>query len=135
MNLSNALFDSYFPSIASQAVASGSSLKVDIVENDKGYTVTADVPGYSRDDLEVEFNDGILKLEARIQDSTGEAQKDEKGSRRYVYRERHSGRQARSFRFADDVDGKKIDAKLTDGVLEVFIPKAAREKQRLVAIK
>lgn len=136
MNLSTRIFDDYLPSLGAQAFApfaAEEALKVDIAESAKGYTVTADVPGYARSDLAVEFSDGVLKLEARAATAATEAEAKDQPS--YLYKERSRGRRARSFRFADEVNGKKIDAKLADGVLEVFVPKAASPAQRTVEIK
>lgn len=91
---------------------------VDIIENAKEYTVTAELPGVNKDDVKVDVRNGVLTLsgERRYESETG---KDEKHHRI----ERFYGSFTRSFTVPEDVSADKINAQFTDGVLKVRLPK------------
>lgn len=92
---------------------------VDIYESDKELLVVADLPRVTRDALTVEVNHPELKIEGRV---TGKDL-----PREYVY--------TRSFHLDSSVDVSKIEAKLTDGVLEVHLPKSEPFQVRKIAVK
>lgn len=100
-----------------------------IVENDKEYTIKADLPEVQKKDIEVKVENGVLTIcgERRVEKSS----EDEKQHRR----ESFYGTFSRSFTLPDNIDHSKIAAECKDGVVKVHIPKAQSEKKSAVSIK
>lgn len=93
---------------------------VDIEETDLAYKVEAELPGVKKDDVAVEFRDGVLHIagETREKERTGIIHR----------RTRRTGRFSYQVSLPGDVETDQIDASLTDGVLTVTLPKANTEK-------
>jgi HSP20 family protein len=100
---------------------------VDIFETDRAITLLADLPGVRPDDLTVDLRDSVLTLTGRI--TTAEGPKEE-----VLLREHRSGTFLRQFSLAETIDQAKIDARLTDGVLRLELPKVEKAKPRQIAI-
>ncbi len=94
--------------------------RVEITENDKAIWLIADMPGVGTNGANVELNENILSLEGSVENS------EKRGSRHY----------SRRFTLTDSAlfDVDKITAKMTNGVLEVEIPKAAKPKPKQIKI-
>jgi HSP20 family protein len=104
---------------------------VDVVEKEKAYEISAELPGMDEKDIDVAVSNGVLTVKGEKKETREEKQKD------YYVSERHYGSFARSFRVPDDVDPKKIEAKFEKGVLAVTLPKtaAAQKPEQKIAIK
>ena len=102
---------------------------VDIVEHDKDYQVTAELPGMGEKDIDVKFADGVLTIKGEKKEESEEQQKD------YYRSERRFGAFQRSFRVPDGIDGDKIEANVKDGVLTVTLPRSEASKPRKVDIE
>ncbi|MBQ7247205.1 MAG: Hsp20/alpha crystallin family protein [Lachnospiraceae bacterium] len=100
-------------------------MRTDVRENEHGYQLDIDLPGYGKDDVKVQLKEGYLTVNATKASSNDE--KDEKG--RYVRRERYTGSMSRSFYVGDDVTDADIKAKFKDGILTLDIPKVEPKKQ------
>ena len=101
---------------------------VDMFENGDVLVIKAELPGLSRDDIEVNIDDGKLTL-------SGERKSDnevEKG--KFYRRERTYGKFVRSFALPGDVDPEKVSAEFKDGVLKVEIPKPEDKKPRQITV-
>jgi len=100
-----------------------------ITENDKEYTIKADLPEVKKDDIDVSVSNGVLTLsgERRYEKSTD----DEKEHRRETFH----GSFQRSFALPDDVDVEGIKADTKDGVLVVHMPKQVAQKPEAISIK
>jgi HSP20 family protein len=90
---------------------------VDIVEGDKAYEVTADLPGYDDKNVEVKVGAGRLTIKGEVQAETEENKPD------YHLRERYAGSFERSFGIPQGVDADRIEASFRKGVLTVTLPK------------
>ena len=90
---------------------------VDIVEKDKAYEVTADLPRLDEKNIEVKVVNGNLTIKGEMQEEKEEKKKD------YHLRERYFGAFERSFRIPEGVDTDKIEASFNKGVLTVTLPK------------
>lgn len=100
-----------------------------ITENDKEYTIKADLPEVKKDDIDVTVKNGVLTLsgERRYEKSS----EDEKEHRRETFH----GSFQRSFSVPEDVDVDGIKADSRDGVLIVHLPKQAVKKPEAISIK
>jgi HSP20 family protein len=93
------------------------SYPVDMTESDGKVVVDAEMPGFQRDEINVDINAGRLRIAAERQESEGE----EEGTPHL--RERRYSRIERSFTLPSEVDPSKASAKLQDGVLHIEMPK------------
>lgn len=92
------------------------SFMMDVQENPDGYVVEATMPGVSRDEIDVELNEGHLNISVDKKDS------EEVAKRNYIHRETSSYRATRSV-YLKDADTAGLTASLKDGVLTVNVPK------------
>jgi len=99
--------------------SSWSSPAVDIVDKEKAYEITAEVPGMNADNLEVKLANDRLMIRGEKKESREETRADSHLS------ERRYGSFERNFRVPEGVDPEKIGATLKDGVLTVVLPKKA----------
>ncbi len=102
---------------------------IDIAEDEAAVTVTAEVPGMSKGDLEVRVDNGVLVL-------TGEKKEEHTREGAGYHRiERRYGQFERRIRLPDYVDAEKIGAAYENGVLKLTMPKAEAAKARSIQIK
>jgi HSP20 family protein len=114
-----------------ESIAWPTEPKVDVAENDKAITVTAELPGIEEKDVDVTVGDGYISISG---EKKTETEKKQKGG---YLQERSYGSFHRSFRLPETVDADKISADLKKGVLTVTLPKtaAAAASSRKVSIK
>lgn len=101
---------------------------VDIFEDKTGITVQADMPGVSKDRLEVHIDSDTLSIE-------GEAVIPMPEGMQPLYADVRSTRYERSFSLSRELDGEKIAANLKDGVLTLRIPKREEHKPRKIEVR
>lgn len=94
-------------------------MKTDIAESEKDFTLSVEVPGLDKKDINLALEDGYLNITATKEESSGE--KDKKGN--YIRRERSFGSYQRSFYVGENVKENNIKAKMDKGVLTVVIDK------------
>ncbi|HEA18727.1 hypothetical protein LCGC14_3067000 [marine sediment metagenome] len=106
--------------------------KVDIVEDDKSYSLSAELPGLVLDNINLEISDGILTLSGEKK-----TEKEEGKDSNYHMMERSYGFFKRSFSLPPSVEEDKIKADFKKGVLHVSMPKSAKaqQQQRKITIK
>ena len=104
------------------------SVAVDVAETDDEYVVVADLPGFDREDIDVELAGETLTVSAAADGN------DEDDDRRYLRRERPQGPVSRSVRLPEAVDPEATDAAYEAGVLTVTLPKAAGTGGRSIPI-
>ena len=98
----------------------GKAFNVDVKDNGDSYELKAELPGVSKDNINLSYKDNYLTI-STTQDESRE-EKDDKGN--YIRRERYSGSMSRSF-YIDNVDEAKCQADFKDGILTVNMPKRA----------
>ncbi|MEB2348660.1 MAG: Hsp20/alpha crystallin family protein [Comamonadaceae bacterium] len=107
-----------------------SQIRVDVREDDNGYTVQAEMPGVPKDDIQVSIDGAVVSLRAQVQ------QHDEKKDGEKVLRsERYFGAVARSFQLPMEVDTAKAKARYDNGVLTLALPKKIESKAQRLAIE
>ncbi len=112
------LFDQMERSFWKDTGASFSSFPTDIKDEGDQFTLTAELPGFNKEDIRLDLNNGVLTIAAKHEDTT--EQKDEKGN--YLCRERHYGSYQRSFSVSG-IDESAITASYENGVLKLDLPK------------
>jgi len=101
---------------------------VDIFETETSMTVLADMPGVKASDLKIDLRENVLTLMGRVSAS-------ESAEELSVLREYESGMFFRQFTLGETIEQSKIDAKLTDGVLRLELPKLERARPRQIAVR
>ena len=96
-----------------------STFKTDIRENEDGYVLEADLPGFKKEDIQIDLEDGYMTISAKRENKFEE--KDKKGN--FVRCERSFGSFSRSFD-TTGIDVEHMKASFADGVLTLSMPKA-----------
>ena len=108
-------------------------MKTDVKDVNDHYEVAVDMPGFQKDEVNVELENGYLTISAAK--GLDKDQKDDEGH--YIRQERYSGSCSRSF-YVGDIQPEDIHAKYEDGILKLTLPKAdqkAIEHQNRIAIQ
>ena len=95
-------------------------MRTDIHEHESGYEIDIDLPGFKKDEITLELENGYLTVGA----SKGLEKNEEDGKRRVIRQERYSGAMQRSFFVGRNLTEEDIKAKFEDGVLHLELPKA-----------
>jgi HSP20 family protein len=125
------LFESLFsdPRVAiTEASVEEGALAVDVSEDPRSVIVRASLPGFTKDNVDVEVHDGVLTIKA-----TQSEQREEKGERFYR-KERRFGSVSRRIALPCAVQDAEAKADLTDGVLTLRLPKSQKDSPRKVSI-
>jgi HSP20 family protein len=101
---------------------------IDIFETSDGLVLQADLPGVSSESLELQVQDNKLSLFGKVSLTIPP-------EARLIHQEYQVGHFLRSFILSDEVDHERISAKLTQGVLEVFLPRLAKPEPRRIPIQ
>lgn len=104
---------------------------VNVEETSDELLLTAELPGMTREDIELEMENNILTIRGEKRDVRKEGDE----SKKYHLWERRYGTFQRSFTLPRTVKAEEIDAEFVDGVLHVRLPKVAEAKSRRIAIR
>ena len=99
-------------------------MKTDVKEEDNQYVVSIDLPGFSKEDINLELNEGYLTISASK--NMNNDKNDKKG--RLIRQERYSGSMQRSFYVGDQITEEDVKASFKHGVLSLTIPKKEQQK-------
>ena len=103
--------------------------KVDVVEKDNAYMVTAELPGVRKEDIHISIDGPQVTIEGEVK----QEKKDEKD--RELHTERVYGKVVRSFTLPQEVDDAKAEAKFRDGLLELTLPKKSAAQRKQISIQ
>ena len=112
----------------------GNVMKTDVKETDTGYEVDIDLPGFKKDEINAQLDNGYLTISASK--GLDKDEKDKKG--KYIRKERYAGAMSRSFYVGENVTQEDIKAKYEDGILRLSVPKKeakAVEDKKYIAIE
>ena len=104
-------------------------MKIDVAEDEKSYTVQADIPGVRKEDIQVDIDGETISVRAEAK-----REKEEKKDEKVVYSERSYGMVSRSFSLPSEVDEKAAKAEYKDGVLKLVLPKKANGGGRRISV-
>ena len=99
-------------------------MKTDLKEHEDGYELSVDLPGFKKDQIQLQLSNGYLTVSAAK--GIEEEGKDKKG--RLVHQERFSGSMSRSYYVGENLEEEDIKAKFENGVLTLDFPKAEQKK-------
>jgi HSP20 family protein len=105
-------------------------IKMDVKENDGAYVVHAEIPGVKKEDIKIDVEGNMVSISAEVKQ-----EKEIKEGERVIRSERYYGNVSRSFSLGQDVDQGAAQAKYSDGVLELTLPKRAGARASKIVVK
>ena len=135
-NLFDDWMDFSFPDIdkALYGKHAKNEMKTDVRETEDGYELDIDLPGFKKDEVTAQLDNGYLTIQASK--GLDKEQKDKKG--KYIRKERYAGSMSRSFYVGENVTQEDVHAKYEDGILKLSVPKKeakAVEQTKHIAIE
>ena len=109
-------------------------MKTDVRETDNSYELDIDLPGFKKDEVNLELKDGYLTIQA----AKGLDKEEPEKKGKYIRQERYAGACSRSFYVGEHVEPEDIRAKFENGILQISLPKAAKKqlpKSNVIAIE
>jgi len=101
----------------------GGLMRADVKENDDGYEVHLDLPGFKKEDVKAQLKEGYLTVTATRQSNV-----DDSKNEKYIRRERYMGSVSRSFYVGENLTEEDIKAKFDNGTLILSLPKVPQKK-------
>lgn len=104
-------------------------IKLEVSEDDKAYTVLAEIPGVKKEDIKVSIEGSQVAISAEVKN-----EKEAKDGQKLLRSERFYGQVSRAFALAQEVDEATAEAKYSDGVLALTLPKRATSRTKQLSI-
>ena len=130
-NLFDEFFDDDFPMIPMRSIRNPlygknakNLMKTDVRETDNTYELDIDLPGFKKDEVQLDLKDGYLTISAAK--GFDKDQEDKKG--KYIRQERYAGACSRSFFVGEEIEPRDVSAKFEDGILRVSLPKQVKKE-------
>ena len=130
-NLFDEFVDDDFPMIPMRSIRhpmygknAKNLMKTDVRETDDTYELDVDLPGYKKDEVQLDLKDGYLTISAAK--GLDKDQEDKKG--KYIRQERYAGACSRSFFVGEGIEPRDVSAKFEDGILRVSLPKQVKKE-------
>lgn len=130
-NLFDEFFDDDFPMIPMRSIRNPlygknakNLMKTDVRETDNTYELDVDLPGFKKDEVQLDLKDGYLTISAAK--GLDKDQEDKKG--KYIRQERYAGACSRSFFVGEGIEPQDVSAKFEDGILRVSLPKRVKKE-------
>ena len=130
-NLFDEFFDDDFPMIPMRSIRNPlygknakNLMKTDVRETDNIYELDIDLPGFKKDEVQLDLKDGYLTISAAK--GLDKDQEDKKG--KYIRQERYAGACSRSFFVGEGIEPRDVSAKFEDGILRVSLPKQVKKE-------
>jgi len=114
----DSLFRGFMVRPVFQGAAGAPQMKLEVTEDDKAYTVKAEIPGVKKEDIHISVDGNLVSISAEVKKET-----EQKEGKKVVHSERYYGKVSRSFTLDKEVEQGAAKAKYTDGVLEAVLPK------------
>ena len=105
-------------------------IKMDVKEDDKSYTVHAEIPGVKKEDIHVSIDGNQVSITAEVKKVT-----EQKEGEKVLRSERYYGKVSRSFSLGQDVNEAEAKAKYAEGVLELTLPKKAASAAKKLTVQ
>ena len=130
-NLFDEFFDDDFPMIPMRSIRNPlygknakNLMKTDVRETDNTYELDVDLPGFKKDEVQLDLKDGYLTISAAK--GLDKDQEDKKG--KYIRQERYAGACSRGFFVGEGIEPRDVSAKFEDGILRVSLPKQVKKE-------
>lgn len=124
------LFRGFFRPASVTGNGGNMQIKVDVTEDEKTYTVQAEIPGVDKNDINVAIDSNQVTITAEVK-----REAETKEGTRVLRTERYYGKTYRSFTLAQEVDDAAAEARYANGVLTLVLPKKAAQSARKLTIQ
>lgn len=112
-----------------QGATPAPQMKLDVSEDDKSYTIKAEIPGVKKEDIHMSVDGNVVSISAEVKRET-----EKKEGKKVVHSERYFRQVSRSFTLAKEVDQAKASAKYEEGVLEAVLPKKQGSAAKQISV-
>ena len=116
------------------AIGRRDTIGTEIYESEKDFLLLCAVPGFERDDIDVELKDGLLSIRAGRKEETAAAADANEGEQTTEESFSSERRLETVFKLSSKIDAEKINVALADGVLRVTLPKAPEAQARRIEV-
>ena len=103
-------------------------MKTDVKEDENGYELSIDLPGFKKEEITAELKDGTLIVSAS-REAANDTKDENSKTAKYIRQERYSGSMSRRFYIGDNITENDIHAKFENGILTLNIPKKPAQKE------
>ncbi|PWJ95509.1 heat shock protein Hsp20 [Oceanotoga teriensis] len=122
-------FDSVFEDLSKMfngmdKMTKNSYMNIDLYENEKKAVIEAELPGFQRDEININIENNILNI-------TAQKKEEKNDSKKYYIKERYFGKVARAFEMPENIDLEKINAKFENGILKITLAKKDEETKNI----
>lgn len=124
------LFRGFFRPVRFEGQPQPMTIKMDVKEDEKVYTIHAEIPGVKKEDIHVSIEGNQVCISAEVR-----KEKEEKEGEKVLRSERYYGKVFRTVSLGSDVDDSQSQAKYSDGVLELTLPKKAASEVKKLTIQ
>ena len=111
------------------STATAPQLKLEVSEDDKSYTIKAEIPGVKKEDIRISVDGNLVSISAEVKKES-----EQKEGKKLIHSERYYGQVTRSFTLDSEVDEAAAQAKYADGVLEAVLPKKQQTPAKRITI-
>lgn len=118
------LFDDFFRGDDFFSRREQSLMKTDIKEKEDKFIIEMDLPGYEKENINIELKEGYLIVSAKVEKENNSTEKE-----KYVHKERFYGECSRNFYVGEEVTENDIKAEFKNGMLKITIPKKEEKKE------
>ncbi|MDK9703090.1 MAG: Hsp20/alpha crystallin family protein [Sulfuritalea sp.] len=123
------LFNGFMVRPVFQGATAAPQMRLEVSEDDKAYTVKAEIPGVEKEDIHISVDGNLVSISAEVKKET-----EQKEGKKVVHSERYYGKVARSFALDKEVEQGAATAKYADGVLETVLPKKQGSTAKRIAV-
>ena len=116
--------------VSYEAPAGAAQFRVDVSENEKAYTLRAELPGVKKEDINITIDGDTVAISAEVK-----SEKEVKNGDRVLRSERYYGKLYRAFTLGQAVEEAGTHARYADGVLELTLPKKAAAQAKRITVQ
>ena len=117
------VFDNFFGNDDFFTKREQNFMKTDIIEKKNSYEIAIDLPGFSKENINLSLNNGYLEIHAEIK------QEENKEEEKFLHQERFFGECSRKFYIGDTIKEEEIEAQFKEGLLKIEIPIKEEQKE------
>lgn len=133
----DSIFEAFFPTQNAVCEKRHKSPLVDIEKDEESYKLTAELPGFTNQDISVKIEENLLTIEAskeELKENKNDEDKKEVKASTSIIKERFYQSYKRSFELPSDIDSENISAKMENGILHLTIPRSKKNQPKLIKI-
>lgn len=127
------VFNSFFDDFLRRDLHAGfipNKVATNVKETKEGYQLELIIPGFKKEQIAIQVENQHLKIQGNV-----DSEREQKAEEKYTIREFQKAAFEKSYKLPSDVDTEKISAKHEDGILNIWVPKKAKEEVKVKNIE